>query len=140
MCCSSGDGKYAGYVDGTKRFSSPNGESKWEQRVHNFGISTSNNPPPPTKKPTRKPNPSVLPFNPKISTTKRDTEWLESHNTRRKSWHKRHGETYVPLKWSNALKNESKKFAEKLLRDSCGGLYHGKMNHFALSTYMYPSL
>mmetsp|Transcript_44278 Transcript_44278/g.79432 ORF Transcript_44278/g.79432 Transcript_44278/m.79432 type:complete len:418 (-) Transcript_44278:222-1475(-) len=128
MCCSSGDGKYAGYVDGTKRFSSPNGESKWEQRVHNFSISTSNNPPPPTKKPTRKPNPSVLPFNPKISTTKRETEWLESHNTRRKSWHKRHGETYVPLKWSNALKNESKKFAEKLLRDSCGGLYHDPDN------------
>ena len=60
--------------------------------------------------------------------TDRDKEWLESHNIRRKAWHEGNGKTYVPLKWSAALKAESKVWAEKLL-DSCGkGMYHDPDN------------
>ena len=55
------------------------------------------------------------------------SEWLVAHNVRRKEWHRRYGKSYVPLEWSNALKAESKVFAQKLLRDSCGGLYHGEI-------------
>ncbi|KAL7542082.1 hypothetical protein ACHAXR_011501 [Thalassiosira sp. AJA248-18] len=123
MCCTFGKGKYTGYVGASKIFSSPDDGEDWEKRVHAFAISTSNaSHPPPTKKPTPKPNSSVLPFNPKIGMTTRDTDWLESHNTRRKEWHERYGKTYVPLKWSNALKDESQNFAEKLLEpeDACG--------------------
>jgi len=113
MCCSFGNkGKYTGYVKGSKIFSSPSNEKDWRQRVHKFSIS----------------NPSALPLNPKIGMTTRDTEWLESHNSRRKSWHRSNGKSYVPLKWSIALKDESMKFAKKLLQDSCGGLYHDEDN------------
>lgn len=56
--------------------------------------------------------------------TPRDKEWLDSHNVRRKEWHEKNGKTYVPLKWSEALKSESMVWAERLL-DSCGsGMYH----------------
>ena len=65
------------------------------------------------------------------SMNQRDFEWLESHNTRRKEWHGSYNKTYVPLKWSNELKADSKVWAIKLL-ESCGnGLYHGEMNHIA---------
>ncbi|KAL7539703.1 hypothetical protein ACHAWF_006485 [Thalassiosira exigua] len=45
----------------------------------------------------------------------------------KKSWHERYGKAYIPLKWSDALKQESKLFAEKLARSSCG-LYHDQQN------------
>lgn len=58
------------------------------------------------------------------SMTDRDRQYLNSHNTRRKVWHERYGRSYVPLKWDNALKAESKVWAEHLLA-SCGkGMYH----------------
>jgi len=113
MCCSFGHkGKYTGYVKGSKIFSSPSNEKDWGQRAHKFSI----------------PNRSALPLTPKIGMTTRDTEWLESHNSRRKSWHRINGKSYVPLKWSIALKDESMKFAKKLLQASCGGLYHDEDN------------
>lgn len=113
MCCEFGNnGKYSGYVNGSKKFSSPPNGEDWAKRVHNFSVSNS----------------PALPFDPKIAMTKRETEWLESHNTRRRSWHTRHGKAFVPLEWSIALKTESKKFAQKLLRDSCGDLYHDPDN------------
>ena len=65
------------------------------------------------------------------------SEWLTAHNVRRKEWHRRYGKSYVPLEWSSALKDESKVFAEKLLRDSCGGLYHGEITtSILLSVYL----
>jgi len=135
MCCSFGQGKYTGYLSNNNIFSSPNGNQDWEKRTHSFTVSSSsnNNPPsnnnrPPTRRPTRKPtNKPVLPFEAKTNgLAARDSEWLTAHNVRRKEWHRRYGKSYVPLEWSNALKAESKVFAQKLLRDSCGGLYHGK--------------
>ena len=50
--------------------------------------------------------------------TKRDQEWLDSHNIRRKEWHEDYDTTYVPLKWSNGLKDSSMEWATKML-DRC---------------------
>ncbi|KAL7541402.1 hypothetical protein ACHAXR_010886 [Thalassiosira sp. AJA248-18] len=47
----------------------------------------------------------------------RDIEWLEAHNTRRKTWHERYGETYVPLLWSTELAADAFSWAEELLND-----------------------
>ncbi len=117
MCCATGNGRYTGYVDGTKRFSSPSDNSDWEIRSHPFSISINNG----------SNNLSDLPFDSKItSTTDRDDEWLVAHNTRRQEWHQRYGKSYVPLTWSNALKQLSRDYAEKLLAASCGELVHGK--------------
>ncbi|KAL7522760.1 hypothetical protein ACHAWX_007446, partial [Stephanocyclus meneghinianus] len=64
----------------------------------------------------------------KANMTQRDIEWLDSHNSRRKSWHTAHGKSYVPLIWSDALKQDAKRWAEKLL-DSCGtGMWHDPEN------------
>lgn len=54
--------------------------------------------------------------------TQRDLNWLQSHNVRRKKWHTLYEKPYVALKWSDALKRESRVFAEVLL-DNCE-LYH----------------
>jgi hypothetical protein len=64
----------------------------------------------------------------KPTMTQRDVEWLDSHNNRRKSWHTAHGKSYVPLIWSDALKQDAKGWAVKLL-DSCGtGMWHDPEN------------
>lgn len=42
--------------------------------------------------------------------------WLKAHNKRRKSWYKRYGKSYVPLKWSNNLKAHAQKWANHLAR------------------------
>mmetsp|Transcript_39014 Transcript_39014/g.68570 ORF Transcript_39014/g.68570 Transcript_39014/m.68570 type:complete len:323 (+) Transcript_39014:329-1297(+) len=105
MCCSFGQGKYAGYVGNTEIFSSPNDDENWDRRSHLFKIASSSN--------------TNLPVDPKIGTgmTARDNDWLDSHNSRRKRWHERYGKSYVPLEWSKALMNESKIWAEKLAND-----------------------
>ncbi|KAL7529567.1 hypothetical protein ACHAXR_006401, partial [Thalassiosira sp. AJA248-18] len=256
ICCTFGEGQYAGFVGGNEKFSSPTGDSKWRKRRHRFSISSSNFPPPtkmptrmptrqPTREPTKKPtqfptNKPTLPLQPKTSSctsserkvkveiltdkygsdtswmiresqtganvaestktygpnekeetelcledggsydfivrdeysdgmccsygegyfkvhledddgswdeiisggnfklkeetqginlkeqnmSDRDKEWLESHNTRRKEWHERYGKTYVPLKWSNGIQEESKIWADHLLSICGEGLYH----------------
>ncbi|ACI65055.1 predicted protein [Thalassiosira pseudonana CCMP1335] len=48
----------------------------------------------------------------------RDEEWLVAHNTRRKKYHQQYGKKYVPLKWSEGLKQSSAQYAEELL-SSC---------------------
>lgn len=139
MCCSMGNGRYIGYVDGVKRFASPTDGSDWEKRSHPFTVSTNssgggtstggsgggggggggggNN----------GSNLSDLPLSSKITdTTDRDEEWLAAHNTRRQDWHQRYGKSYVPLTWSNALKEQSRAYAETLLAASCGELVHGE--------------
>lgn len=58
--------------------------------------------------------------------TQRDLNWLQSHNVRRKKWHTLYEKPYVALKWSDALKRESRVFAEVLL-DNCE-LYHDPLN------------
>ncbi len=36
MCCTFGEGEYAGYVDGKKQFSSPTDAGKWKQQTYQF--------------------------------------------------------------------------------------------------------
>lgn len=57
----------------------------------------------------------------------RDRQWLNSHNKRRRKYHKKFNKKYVPLKWSPKLKRRSKKWA-KHLANQCGrkGIYHGE--------------
>mmetsp|Transcript_20208 Transcript_20208/g.48568 ORF Transcript_20208/g.48568 Transcript_20208/m.48568 type:complete len:687 (+) Transcript_20208:1014-3074(+) len=45
---------------------------------------------------------------------KRDRDWLQSHNRRRQQWHQTYGKAYVPLKWSNGLKEASMTWAQYL--------------------------
>jgi len=96
MCCNFGEGRYAGFIDNEEIFSSPNDNEDWERRGHIFTI------------------PSGLPFDSKIGMTPRNKQWLESHNSRRKSWHERYDKGYVPLRWSTTLEEESQIWAEKL--------------------------
>jgi len=56
----------------------------------------------------------------------RDEDWLVAHNVRRKQWHEEYGKTYIPLRWSDALKRESEVFAEVLLEEC--DLYHDPEN------------
>ncbi|KAL3789694.1 hypothetical protein ACHAWO_001042 [Cyclotella atomus] len=59
---------------------------------------------------------------PKLSS--RSQSWLNSHNTRRKSYHTKFESSYVPLSWSEELARDAQRYAEKLL-SSCGsGLKH----------------
>lgn len=56
--------------------------------------------------------------------SERDDAWLTSHNTRRKYWHEYYNTTYVPLLWSESLKEEAQEWADTLL-DFCGkGMRH----------------
>ena len=111
-------GSYTGYVAGTEKFGSPSEESEWGQRVHEFSVTTSS-------------GNSIIPTDPdiaKIDTTDTDEKWLHAHNKRRKEWHTRYGKSYVPLQWSNALKAQSKAYAQDLL-STCGTPpVHGKVS------------
>lgn len=60
----------------------------------------------------------------------RDTDWLDSHNTRRKYWHEYYNTSYIPLLWSESLKAEAKIWSDSLL-DSCGeGMHHDPQRTF----------
>ena len=72
----------------------------------------------------------------KILCTLSISEWLVAHNVRREEWHESHNETYVPLKWSSALKDESKDFADTLSINGCGSLYHGEITTSILLRYI----
>ena len=54
---------------------------------------------------------------PQSTMSDRDVEWLVAHNTRRRTWHQRHGETYVPLMWSAGLAEDASSWATELLDD-----------------------
>ena len=123
MCCESGKGSYKITVDGSQKGASPSGSSNWAQRVHKFTISSGN-----TSSSVNTSNSggnnNNLPVSPRND---RDTEWLVAHNSRRKKYHEANGKSYRPLKWSDALKQESQRWAQKLINDSCGGLKHGEL-------------
>ncbi len=56
-------------------------------------------------------------YDPTPSMTTRHMGYLEAHNTRRREWHERYNTSYVPLKWSPRLAEESMRWAVKLLDD-----------------------
>jgi len=59
-----------------------------------------------------------------VSMSNRDELWLKAHNKRRKKWHAHYDTSYVPLRWSEALKEEAQEWANHLL-GSCGkGMFH----------------
>lgn len=75
---------------------------------------------PPTLQPTPDPNkktPSGL--------TVREEEWLEGHNSRRKKYHEAYGKKYVPLQWSEALRDMAQEYADELA-SVCGPTVHAK--------------
>ena len=125
MCCESGNGSYKITVDGSLKGASPSGSSNWATRVHKFTISSGY-----TSGSVNTSNSggnSNLPVSPRFDLSDRDTEWLVAHNSRRKKYHEANGKSYIPLKWSNALTQESERWAQKLINDSCGGLKHGEL-------------
>eukprot|EP00804_Cyclotella_cryptica_P030143 CCRYP_009565-RA/>CCRYP_009565-RA protein AED:0.40 eAED:0.43 QI:226/0.66/0.75/1/0.66/0.75/4/0/295 len=70
------------------------------------------------------------PKNPKLSP--RDKQWLDSHNKRRKKYHSKYKQKYVPLKWSDSLKRDAEKWARTLVQ-KCGGrgiLAHDPKNKY----------
>mmetsp|Transcript_19237 Transcript_19237/g.40573 ORF Transcript_19237/g.40573 Transcript_19237/m.40573 type:complete len:211 (+) Transcript_19237:185-817(+) len=62
MCCSFGEGKYAGYIGTKKIFSSPDGDENWGKRNHTFKVAKSSH--------------IDIPLDMKSSLTARDIEWL----------------------------------------------------------------
>ena len=108
QCCSHGEGHYKVYLeqaDGSMEEIISGGNFKLKEMKHVINLTQ-----------------QIM--------TDRDVEWLESHNTRREEWHERHNKTYVPLKWSSALAEESQVWAEYLLANSCKGLYHDPNNQY----------
>jgi len=57
----------------------------------------------------------------------RDKEWLNAHNSRRRTYHKKAGKTVRNLKWSSTLAKNAKKWASSLLSDcNSSGINHEK--------------
>ena len=62
---------------------------------------------------------------PALTMSTRDKEYLDAHNTRRKTWHERYDKVYVPLAWSASLAKDASNYAEKLLNDcEVDGIVH----------------
>jgi len=122
----SGDnGSYEISVDGVKKGQSNN--SNWGERKHEFtiGSSTSTN----NNNNNNNNNPTLDAISGRNDeATMQDLQWLQAHNTRRKTWHTRNGKSYVALKWSSSLKKDAKNYAEELVQRSCGTLIHDKNN------------
>lgn len=57
-------------------------------------------------------------YDPSSSLSSRDVQFLRAHNTRRRTWHESYNVSYVPLRWSPMLAEESRVWAEVLL-DEC---------------------
>eukprot|EP00568_Trieres_chinensis_P018000 CAMPEP_0183327354 /NCGR_PEP_ID=MMETSP0160_2-20130417/83718_1 /TAXON_ID=2839 ORGANISM="Odontella Sinensis, Strain Grunow 1884" /NCGR_SAMPLE_ID=MMETSP0160_2 /ASSEMBLY_ACC=CAM_ASM_000250 /LENGTH=392 /DNA_ID=CAMNT_0025495479 /DNA_START=135 /DNA_END=1316 /DNA_ORIENTATION=+ len=59
------------------------------------------------------------------SLSQRDQDWLDSHNTRRQTFHDFYDAAYVPLKWSQELASSAKAYADKLIALSSCTIRHG---------------
>ena len=57
-------------------------------------------------------------YDPASSLSSRYVQFLRAHNTRRRTWHEMYNVSYVPLRWSPMLAEESRQWAEVLL-DEC---------------------
>jgi hypothetical protein len=66
-----------------------------------------------------------------LAMSNRDRQWLNSHNIRRKRYHSKYNNKYVPLRWSPKLKRSSKQWATHLA-NICGskGIYHDPQNPY----------
>ncbi len=61
---------------------------------------------------------------PELTMSERDLEWVEAHNIRRKDWHERYGETYVPLVWSVELAKAALNWAQVLVQKCDTEVWH----------------
>jgi len=62
-----------------------------------------------------------------------DKQFLEAHNKRRKQFHEDYGVSFVPLKHSPGLKQQSRRWARKLVNRVCSGegnIYHDPNNRY----------
>ncbi len=53
----------------------------------------------------------------KLTMTQREQEYLDAHNSRRKTWHKSLGTPFVPMKYSYGLAQDATSWANELLKD-----------------------
>jgi len=120
MCCDFGQGTYAGYLEGDEIFASPDGDEDWERRGHTFTVGNDNG-----SNNNNNPNP---PFEGRSDLAARDQDWLQSHNSRRQDWHQRNGKSFVPVRWSDTLKEGAQIWANKLARD-CSLSHDPNTNH-----------
>ena len=51
--------------------------------------------------------------------------WLEGQNSRRKKYHEAYGKKYVPLQWSEALRDMAQEYADELA-SVCGPTVHAQ--------------
>eukprot|EP01082_Thalassiosira_pseudonana_P007930 g6595.t1 g6595 contig23:833300-835174(+) len=66
-------------------------------------------------------------YNYQARMTSRDKQWLASHNSRRRTYHRSAGKTYKPLRWSATLASQAKGYANRLLGGCSGSnLVHAK--------------
>jgi len=102
LCCSAGDGYYKIFIE--------NEDGSWRQVVEGSKFESSME--------------HVIDVHQDVhqnvgktesTMTDRDKGYLVAHNKRRMDWHARYGKEYVPLKWSEGLKQSSLEYAEKLL-------------------------
>eukprot|EP00568_Trieres_chinensis_P015344 CAMPEP_0183327926 /NCGR_PEP_ID=MMETSP0160_2-20130417/84015_1 /TAXON_ID=2839 ORGANISM="Odontella Sinensis, Strain Grunow 1884" /NCGR_SAMPLE_ID=MMETSP0160_2 /ASSEMBLY_ACC=CAM_ASM_000250 /LENGTH=331 /DNA_ID=CAMNT_0025496071 /DNA_START=89 /DNA_END=1081 /DNA_ORIENTATION=- len=85
------------------------------QRSHTERFFCKNNDPPPSDSESP---PSDTES--EVSLSQRDQDWLNSHNTRRQSYHAFYDVAYVPLKWSQELASSAQAYADKLVAlDDC---------------------
>lgn len=89
MCCGSGKGHFAVSLDGSEIFRGGN----FQQNSDTYTIK--------------------IGFRPSMS--ERDEKYLVAHNTRRMTYHRKYGKSYVPLKWSPDLASQARTWANSLL-------------------------
>ena len=55
-------------------------------------------------------------YDPTLTMSERDLQWVEAHNVRRMDWHTRNGKSYVPLVWSAELAKDAYNWAQVLVQ------------------------
>ena len=55
-------------------------------------------------------------YDPTLTMSERDIQWVEAHNVRRMDWHTRNGKSYVPLVWSAELAKDAYNWAQVLVQ------------------------
>lgn len=103
--------------------------------------------PEPTPKPNLEPSsePTTSPINEPLTLSpsglatllaqnlnSRSMEWLDAHNTRRKTYHEQYGETYIPLVWSDSLAEDAQSWADKM-NDGSGCMMTTQSNNYGQS-------
>lgn len=130
-----GNGLYRVYINGAKKFTSPsNTKLRWGSRTHTFQVrgrnpaprpNNNNNRPRPNNNNNRpRPRPNNPQPRPQPRPSNRSQAWLNAHNVRRRKYNG--GKGYVPLRWSNALANDARRYAQQLANNCNSALKHAR--------------